>query len=233
MVWRVPVEAVKKYELKPQYQPFSGHGRSLMFVPTGFGMAPSETEYRNIALGINIFAFGITEHLSAGVGMVSILPYGDLKWSQDFGKYVHWSVGGYVFVPFSVGYHTSLSLGTPDYFLNLNYLRNFDIKPFDSYSDFESFSFGASIRAGRRSRIFAEYNIMVAPKDEEGFGYESFYSTGYGNYFSWGYGWYKRRLRFETGIMGIGPFETYCFPQGSCPAFYHAPAPFFSFSVKF
>ena len=71
MVWRVPVEGVKKYELKPQYQPFTGHGRSLMFVPTGFRMAPFETEYRNIALGINIFAFGITEHLSAGVGLGS------------------------------------------------------------------------------------------------------------------------------------------------------------------
>ncbi|MBK9012878.1 MAG: hypothetical protein IPM82_01665 [Saprospiraceae bacterium] len=226
------VENLRKYELCAQYTPYLGYGRSLMFLPTGFGMEDSQREYRNIALGINILSFGISDHVSVGTGLVSILPYADIKYSQDFGKYVHWSIGGYAFVPSAIGIHGAISLGTHDYFLNLSYLRNFDIKSLDTDSDFESFSVGASLRTGRRSRLFAEYNIMVAPVSTFG-GYESFYEHGFGNMFTWGYGWFKRKFRLETGIMGIGPFTSYyCFPE-ECERTYHVPIPFFAFSFYF
>ncbi len=224
------LKGIKKFELQKPYQPCLGYGRSLMFAPTGFGMTKRQSEYRNIEYFINSFAFGLNDHLSAGVGLVSILPYADMKLSYSLGKYVHWSVGAYVFAPISAGYHTSLSVGTPDYFINLSYLNNKAFAALQSDSDFDNFSFGASLRSGRRSRLFAEFNILTSPVGEFG-GYDSFYGTGYGNSFSWGYGYFSRKFRFEVGVMGIGPFERFSCFNGNCNDYYHLPIPFFSFGV--
>ncbi|GEM_PF-4612140 len=230
-VVREPLKNLRKYSLNPQYTPYTAHSRALLFLPTGFGMAKGDREFRNIVVGINNFAYGITDQLSLGAGLVSFLPYVDLKFSQPIGKYVHWSIGGYAFVPFSFGYHSSVSIGTPDYFLNISYLRNRENKGLYTDSDFESFGVGASLRSGRRSRLFAEYNILVAPSGR--FGYGLFYETGFGNSFSWGYGWFNRKLRLETGIMATGPFYSYFCTGPDCPSYYHLPIPFFSFGFNF
>ncbi len=194
-------------------------------------MKASEREYRNIGIGINIFSYGITNHLSTAVGLVTILPYADIKYSMDFGKYVHMSIGGYAFIPFAFGVHGSVSIGTPDYFLNLSYLRNDDVESFYTDSDFESFGIGASFRVGPRSRVLAEFNIMTSPSSM--YGYDAFYEYGYGDSFSWGYGWFGRKMRFETGLMAIGPIYNYnCFPE-PCGNRYHVPIPFIAFGINF
>jgi hypothetical protein len=228
-----PLDKIQKFELTPTHAPFKGYGRSLMYLQTGFGMEAGTREYRNIMLGINIVSIGVTDHFSMGLGLVSILPYADFKFSNNIGEYVHYSAGAYAFVPFSTGIHGAVSIGTPDYFLNLSYLRNFDVPSLDTDSEFESFGFGASLRIGPRSRFFAEYNIMPAPASNMYSGYESFYEKGYGNAFTWGYGWFKRRFRLETGITTIGPFVYYYCDPNTCDETYHVPIPFFSFSYLF
>ncbi|MCC6723635.1 MAG: hypothetical protein IT258_03940, partial [Saprospiraceae bacterium] len=197
--YELDIEKIQKYKIKYQSLPYRGYGRSLMFVQTGFGMKAGHKEFRSIMLGLNIASYGFTDRLSGAVGLYSIIPYFDLKYSYSFGKYIHASAGAYAFLPFSTGVHSAISIGTPEYFLNLGYLRNFEFKSFDIDDNFHSFNFGASIRAGRRSRVFAEYNLMVAPKNDYGDGYESFYDRGYGNTFTWGYGWHNPRSRFELG----------------------------------
>ncbi|MBI1227276.1 MAG: hypothetical protein GC192_18740 [Bacteroidetes bacterium] len=232
MVFSEDIRDVKKYELNPQYTAYFGYGRSLLFLPTGFGMEKGEKQYRNIGLGINIVSVGFSDHISAGFGLVSILPYADIKFAQDLGNYIHVSVGAFAFVPFSAGFHGSISVGTPDYFLNLSFLRNDDFESQYSDSDFDSFGVGASLRVGRRSRVFAEFNIMSAPASR--YGYDSFYDYGYGNSFSWGYGWFGRKQKFETGFMEIGPIYGYNCNTNTCrQSYHHIPIPYFAFSYNF
>ncbi len=232
-VLELPVRSLRKYRFREQHQPNRGYGRSLMYVQTGFGMKRGEREYRNIMFGINILSFGITDNLSLATGLIGLIPYADLKYSYSFGKYLHASAGVYGVLPFSMGVHSTLSIGTPDYFLNFGYLNNIENEAIYSDSDFESFNLGASIRVGRRSRCFAEYNILSSPVARGGDGYDTFWDTGFANAFSWGYGWYNPRFRFETGITQTGPFRRWCF-SGFCDTkYYHVPIPFFSMAVNF
>lgn len=230
--WERPINEFYKFEINPPVSPYNGYGRSLMFTQTGFAMKANDREYRNIQLGINILAVGLSDHISMGFGLITILPYADIKYANNIGKYVHYSMGGYVLVPFAGGYHGAVSIGTPDYFLNISYLRNIDVERLEAEQSFESLCFGGSFRIGNRSRFFAEYNILTAPKGKFG-GYESFYELGYGNAFTWGYGFFKKRFRLETGFTEIGPFDRFsCFPS-PCDEYYHAPIPFFAFSYSF
>lgn len=229
----IGIEKLGKYKLTGQRLPYQGEGRSLMFAQTGFGMKPKEKEYRNILVGINIFSAGVSENVSVAAGLVSFLPYADLKISQSLGKYLHASVGGYVFVPFSVGVHGALSIGTPDYFLNLGYNRNFENKQLYADVEFENFNFGASVRTGKRSRVFAEYHIMTSDFDRNSFGSSTFYQTGYANAFSWGYGWYNTRFRFETGVVQTGPYWSWSCFGPDCNEYYYVPVPFISMAVRF
>lgn len=226
-----PIKHIRSLELYPQYADYHGYGRTLFLLPSGFGMEKGEKEYRNILIGINTFYYGISDHVSIGVGLVSWLPYGDIKFSKDFGEYVHFSVGGFAFGPLAIGAHTSISLGTPDYFLNISYLRNAEVKKIGTDSDFESIGFGASMRVSRRSKLFMEYNIMSSI-DTNRFGYDVF-DLGYGDSFSWGFNWFSRKYKFETGVMEIGPFTSFtCFPN-FCERRYHVPIPFIAFSYNY
>jgi hypothetical protein len=228
-----PVSGLKKYRIRQQHQPNRGYGRSLMYVQTGFGMKRGEKEFRSIMFGINILSFGITDNVSLATGLIGLIPYADLKYSHSFGKYLHASAGVYGVLPFSLGVHASLSIGTPDYFLNFGYLNNIENESIYSYSDFESFNLGASMRVGRRSRCFAEYNILTSPVANDGDGYDIFWDRGFGNAFTWGYGWYNPRFRFETGITQTGPYRRYCFSSFCDTKYYHVPIPFIAMAVTF
>ncbi len=205
-----------------------------MFVQTGFGMKPGEKEFRNIMVGLNIISFGLTNNISVSTGLISIVPYGDIKFSKSFGKYLHTSVGAYGVLPFAVGVHSSVSIGTPDYFVNIGYNKNYENENSYSYSDFESFNVGASIRLGLRSRLFAEYNILTAPHEmDDNQYYDLYWLTGYLNPVTWGYGWYNQRFRFEIGVLGLGPFGYgTCFPA-PCSHDYYVPIPYFSMAYNF
>ncbi len=227
------VESLNTYKLAGQPLPYQGQGRSLMFAQTGFGMKPKEKEYRNIMLAINILSFGINEHISVATGLIYFLPYADIKVSQSFGKYVHMSAGAYGLLPFSVGLHGTLSLGTPNYFLNIGVNKNYENRALYADFSFENFNVGASIRSGRRSRVFAEYHIMTSEFNRDFFGSSTFYRTGFASSFSWGYGWYNKRFRFETGVMETGPYQAWTCSGPSCNDYYHVPVPFFSMAIKF
>jgi hypothetical protein len=222
-----------KYRLKPQHLPYTGHGRSLMFAQTGFGMKAGEKEFRNIMVGLNVMSFGLNENISVSTGLITIVPYADLKFSKSFGKFVHASVGAYGVVPFAIGVHGTVSLGTPDYFLNIGYNHNFENENSYTYSDFESFNIGSSCKVGRRGRVFSELHILSAPHEmDDEIYYDLYWETGYLNPLTIGYGWFNERFRFETGIAGIGPFRRYgCFPF-ECTDTYYAPIPFFSMAYK-
>lgn len=227
---RYSVKALKKFELKKSRLPVLGHSRSLMFMPTGFGMNKSEREYRNVALGLNFFAIGLSKHSSIGTGFISFLPYGDYKFAVSLSDKLHWSIGGYTVIPLAYGFHTSLSIGTPDYFLNLGFLKNKEFNALDSESDFENVSLGTSVRIGNRTRLVAEYNIITTSVSEFGSNYDLFYEKGFFNAFTWCYGYFTKRFRVEAGFIGMGPIETFCFPS-DCPDIY-LPIPVFSIGVK-
>lgn len=227
------VETLRKYKLREPFQPNRGYGRSLMYVQTGFGMKRGEKEYRSIMAGLNIFSFGISDNFSIASGLIGFVPYADFKVSQSFGKYLHASAGVYGVLPFSVGVHTTLSIGTPDYFINIGYLNNFENEQLYFYNDFESFNLGASIRTGRRARLFAEYNILASPVSSDGDNYDVFWETGFGNAFTWGYGWYNPRFRFETGITHTGPYQYWCYPDFCDHKYYHVPIPFIAMAITF
>nr|MCU0348334.1 hypothetical protein [Saprospiraceae bacterium] len=230
------ISELQSYKLLSQPLSFKGHGRSLMFAQTGFGMKPREKEYRNIMVGINVLSYGFSENFSMSAGLISFLPYLDVKLSKSLGKYVHISGGGYGFLPFSVGFHGALSLGTPNYFINIGYNKNIDNEATYISVDFEDFNCGASIKTGRRSRVFAEYHILTSKSDDDRYGM-TFYQTGFANSFSWGYGWFNRRLRFEAGIMQTGPYLSWncfsTFSNSTCREYFHVPIPFFSMAISF
>ncbi len=222
-----------KYKLLPQRLPYTGHRRSLMFAQTGFGMKPREKEFRNIAVGINIMSFGINESISVATGLVGILPYGDIKFSKSFGKYLHASIGAYGVLPTGAGVHAAVSIGTPNFFVNVGYNNNFDNENLYTYSDFESFNVGLSAKVGRRGRLFTEMHILTAPNEmgEDEY-FDLYWETGYLNPLTIGYGWFNYRFRFETGIVGLGPFRKYdCFPF-ECTDSYTVPVPFFSMAYN-
>ncbi len=223
-----------KYRLMPQRISYSGHGRSLMFAQTGFGMKPLEREFRNIMVGLNVVAFGLTENISVSTGLIAFVPYGDIKFSKSFGKFLHASIGAYGVLPFAIGAHSAISIGTPNYFLNIGYHLNFENENSYTYSDFESFNIGSSIKVGRRGRIFSELHMMTAPHEmDDDIYFDLYWKTGYLNPLTLGYGWFNERFRFETGLAGIGPFESQNCISGDCPTKSYTPIPFFSMSYKF
>ncbi|MBI5917315.1 MAG: hypothetical protein HY842_18255 [Bacteroidetes bacterium] len=227
----LPVQRVRKFDHLKSREPFLGNGRSLMLSPTGFNLKKGQMEFRNIEYGINTFAYGFSDHFSIGGGLVSFLPYIDAKFAQDFGKYVHVSAGGFA-SPLMFGGHASLSLGTPDYFINLAYLKSGGIGYFDTEFRFEGSSFGASVRTGRRSRLFGEFLLLTEKVDPEIGEFYNFYNRGYGNAFTLGYGYFNKSIHFETGLVALGPYESsFCFP-GPCNAYY-VPIPLVAFGINF
>jgi hypothetical protein len=222
------VKQVRKFGHLKTRQPFLGNGRSLMVTPTGFNLKKGQMEFRNIEYGINTFAYGTSDHFSIGGGLVAFIPYIDAKLAQDFGKYVHLSAGGFV-SPLTFGWHSSLSLGTSDYFINLAYLKLLEVEAFDTGFTFEGSSFGASVRTGRRSRLFGEFLFLTEQVDPEFGGFYNFYNKGYGNAFTLGYGYFDGSVHFEAGIVTLGPYDPFCFPCNS----YYVPIPLISFGVNF
>jgi hypothetical protein len=200
---------LRSYKLNYPYQEITGHGRSILLSPTGFGMSRGEIDFRNFMLGINSISYGVSDYLSIGAGTLSFLPYLDVKFNHDFGEYIHLSAGGYFFALFSFGYHASLSLGTTDYFLNFSHVKSKEIQSVDSDLNFDLWSFGSSIRVGPKARFFAEYNIVTTPPNP--FGYDVFDTYGYANGFSWGMTRYRNKTRWDLGVMHAGPFSN-CFP---------------------
>ncbi len=225
---QIELNEIRNYQLVYPFQDIKGHGRAVMFSPTGFGMSKGELGYRNIMVGLNTLTYGVSDHFSIGVGALSFVPYFDAKVNHSFGEYFHASAGAYLFALFSYGIHGSVSFGKPDYFLNLSYLKSLDNEVIDSDLNFDNWSFGSSIRIGPKTRFFVEYNIVTTPANP--FGYDVFNTFGYGNGFSWGFTSYRNKTRWDFGLMSIGPIDT-CFPGPCKPS--HSPLFFVALGYTF
>lgn len=190
--------------------PVFGYRRSSMFAPTGFNLRKKQLEYRNIGYFIhNSIGYGLSDKLSVTGGIYGLLPILGLKASHAFGRFVHLSGGAYAMAGIAFGAHGSVSVGTPDYYINVCLVRNTEF-PFNSDLDFSAISYGAFIRTGRRSRVFGEYIFLNEKRDEFG----GFSSTGSGrrNVFTWGISFFGKKTRLEAGMMLQGP-AGFCFEE--------------------
>jgi hypothetical protein len=192
---------------KPR-EPVLGYERAFMFAPTGFNLKKGQLDFRNVGYWLhNSVGYGVSDNFSVSGGTFGFIPMIGAKASFSVNPYVHMSAGAFTIAAISFGAHASLSVGTPDYFLNVCYFRNTEA-PFDSDLDFAAMCYGASLRTGRRSRIFGEY-ILINEKRNE-FGDFSNTLDGRKNAFTWGVGLFGERTRLELGMMLQGP-NAFCF----------------------
>lgn len=221
--------------IKP-YRAAMGFSRASFLSPTGFNLPKGHREFRNLEYAVfNIVSVGVTDHFSVGLGGFAYIPYLDTKFSYDFGRYLHASAGLYAVVPLNFGWHSSLSIGTPDYFVNLAYVKSYEYKPLASGLDFDVISMMASVRIASRKRFFMEYSLIDEHVNEfEGFDYTN---RGARSAFSWGFGWYSRRTRLELGWMLTGPtYFSRCSSIGPCgeaESTRFASIPVFALGVEF
>lgn len=203
---------IAKLDYRRPFRPMHGHQSSSLFAPTGFGLRKGQLAFRNIGyLFYNNFSYGLTDHLAVSGGTFGLIPHVSFKAAYDLGPYLHVSAGGHFITAISFGASAALSIGTPDYFINVAYFRNSDAL-FDSDLNFRAACYGASLRIGRRSRFFGEYVLISEPENE--FGNFSVTNDGRRNTFTWGIGFLGRRTRLEVGMMLQGPVP-FCFP-GPC-----------------
>jgi hypothetical protein len=171
-----------------------GHQRALLLTPTGFNLSKGQSEFRNIDYFLNTFSTGFSDHLSGTVGLLGIEPYFQLKASQDVGKYFHFSAGGGISLSGATGWHTAVSIGEPDYYLNLGIMRNKGEMTFAD-TDMKALFFGASARVGWRQRLFGEFTHIIERED-------LFETNGYGtNTFAFGWGQIGKRVSLNLALM--------------------------------
>ncbi len=217
--------------LKP-YRPMNGHRRALLLTPTGFNLRKGEGEFRNIDYIHNSYAVGLSDNLSATVGLMGVEPYVQAKASTALGKYLHLAAGGGISVIGAYGWFAAASVGTPDYYLNMGYMRNKGQLTVDE-TDMDAIFFGGSMRVGNRQRAFAEFTYLTEQKylfDANGFGT---------NTFAFGYGWFSRRVSLNIGMMLVENSDAeFCFnPFFTLPceseSFYFTGIPVISTSIMF
>ena len=214
---------------RKSYQPMFGYERAFMFAPTGFNLKKGQIDFRNVGYFFhNSVGYGVSDHFSIGGGTFGFIPLISAKASYSVNPYVHVSAGAFTITAISFGAHASVSVGTPDYFFNVCYYKNSEV-PFDSDLDFTAMCYGASLRTGRRSRIFGEY-ILLNERENE-FGEFSSTLNGRKNTFTWGVGFFGERTRLEFGMMMQGPVNS-CFFDENCEETYSV-LPVLSGGAKF
>ncbi|HFA47652.1 MAG TPA: hypothetical protein ENJ95_01395 [Bacteroidetes bacterium] len=189
-----PRPEMKLLKYKKSYQPMVGHERALLLAPTGFGLRKNDFEYRNINYIINSFAAGLSDHLTGTVGLLGIEPYVQLKAAFDLSPYLHTSVSWGTTTQGARGWSTAVSVGTPDYYLNLGFMANKG-KILEERTDMNAIFFGGSLRIDNRIRVVAEVFHLIEK--------ESLLNTnGHGtNTFAAGFGWFSRRFSLNLGLL--------------------------------
>jgi len=224
-----PASSIRLLRYRKPFEPVFGHERAFMFAPTGFNLKKGHKDFRNVGyLLYNSAGYGVSDNFSIGGGNFGFIPIINAKVSYSFHPLVHVSAGVFAVTAISSGAHASISVGTPDYFLNACYLRNAET-PYDSDLDFTAICYGASLRTGRRSRIFGEY-ILINENENEFGGFSSTWD-GRKNTFTWGMGFFGERTRLEFGMMMQGP-ASFCFSDQNCEEIYGV-LPVLSGGVKF
>ncbi|MEO1257292.1 MAG: hypothetical protein AAFZ15_00790 [Bacteroidota bacterium] len=199
---RYPRSSVTSIFPKKIRRPIIGHQRSLLIAPTGFNLRRGEVEYRNVDYILNnTYSKGLTDNLSVTAGLFGLEPYVQFKVSKDFGKYFHASMGGGVTVSGAVGGHASLSLGTPDYFLNMGYIKGVGDFIFGD-TDMDAIHVGGSFRIADRHRLIGEAIHVVERRTLLDFNQ---YGT---NGFGVAYAWFARRVSLTMGLMFAEKTET-------------------------
>ena len=212
-------------------RPVMGHQRALLLTPTGFNLRKGESEFRNIDYIVNSFTSGFSDHVSGTVGLFGIEPYFQLKANHDFNHLLHVSIGGGITLAGAVGWHTSVSIGTPDQFINLGYMKGIGELTF-SDTDMNAFFVGGSYRVGNRQRIIGEFTHIVEKRN-------LFDANAYGtNTFAFAYGWFGKRVSLNLGLMLTESIENFCFGTfGPVPCddetYYFIPIPVISTSIYF
>ncbi len=214
------------------HRPINGHRRALLLTPTGFNLRKGESEFRNIDYIHNSIGVGLSDHFSGTFGLMGIEPYVQAKYSYDFGQFLHTAVGGGLALGGAYGWFAAASVGTPDYFLNIGYMRNKGELTFDE-TDMSAIFFGGSMRVGNRQRLIAEFTHLTEQK-------YLFDANGSGtNTFAFSYGWFSRRVSLNTGLMLVeNSDEEFCFsPSFSGPcgngSYYFSAIPILSTSIMF
>lgn len=193
-VYSFPRSKVVSIKQRKAYRPAIGYQQALLLTPTGFNLRKGESEVRSTNFLLNSYTTGINDHISATAGLMMIEPYFKLKLSHDVGEFVHLSLGGGIALSGAAGWHSSISVGTPDNFLNFGYTENKG-EVLAGSTDMNAFFAGGSWRVGNRHRLFAEFTHIV---EQDGL----FDSNGWGsNSVALGYGWFARRVNLNFGLV--------------------------------
>ena len=183
----------------------TGHQRALFLTPTGFNLRKGQSEFRNINYILNSYSTGFNDHFSGTIGLLGIEPYVQLKTSYDLSQYIHLSVGVGASLAGGLGWQTAASIGIPDHYLNLGYMRNKGETSF-SETDMNAIFFGGSTRIDSRHRFFAEFTHIIEKED-------LFETNGYGtNTFALGLGWFGNRFSVNFSLLlAERIFSDFCF----------------------
>ena len=189
---KIPISELKSLKYHRQRIPMFGHQQSLFIAPTGFNLKKGDKLFKATGFIYNSIAHGISNNLSVNYGAFTFLPFARLKFAKSFSKYIHFSLGGGLMLPFGPEVGSSISIGTPDHFINVgvNYFNGprFD----DTKWEIEAFHLGGSIRIANRSRLFAEYYSYYFKETT----YTAFEKEKR-NFLSFGYAWFYKKGSIE------------------------------------
>ena len=197
-----PLDKIYGLKLQKPRAEMRGHQHTVLFSPTGFNLNRGETQVRNTMLAQNSVAHGLIDQVSFGGGLTGISPFLHVRTSYGIHRLLHFSAG-VMWHPSpdadGLGAHVAASLGTPDYFINFARMKNAgEIR--GKQVNARANCFAASMRVGRRKRLFVEYIFI----EEDPLSYFGAYSNQQ-QIFSWGMGVFNSDASFTFGLTTRGP----------------------------
>lgn len=201
--------------------------QNLFFSPTAFTYGKEAGEYRNLMVLYNRVDFGLTDNIDLGFDLMPLIALNlfsmRLKAGVPLNDYLNVGFGASVYMVVQPGLfsndevegttHTyaALTIGDKDKFMNIGYGYAF---PFESENSTGAsvFTFGGSLRVGKRWKVMADFVIMNLEFDPD--------------YYSIGASWFNNKNRIDFGI------NTLAFPERSfnSPA---VPVPFAAYARTF
>ncbi|MCB0643416.1 MAG: hypothetical protein KDC44_17320 [Phaeodactylibacter sp.] len=214
---------IGKSKDKPKNRPQLEGISNVAAGPTGFGLGKGNFEFRNIEIFYNEVSYGLTDFLDIGV---SVLPFFALnalsvnvKAHADVGDFLHLGLGVNNYFVFELfGGQTfalaqsfgSVTIGTPDHFLNLATGYGFPL--LESTAASTTLAVGTSLRTADRWRFMAESM------------YVSSFRSGSPIFLTTAMSWFNQRNRLDFGLTTviITEFDGWVIP-----------VPYISYNLKF
>ena len=211
------IQSIRLENVAITSEPVTEQGEALMgadrifSTQSAFMLKRKETQYRNLMVLYNTIDHGISDHVTIGAGLFTVIFSNILsiraKAGYDLGDYVHVAAGGQAFGAFILDEETSgalmgfgaITFGTPDKYLNISAGKGVAT---DNQNPFSGFNLGGSFRIHNKWRLFGEYTLL---RDNTGDG---------GAFGIIGASWFtdKHRIDFGFSVFPVDEFDSIAFP---------------------